>query len=285
MGEEKRLRKKLWVGISAVFLVFLSVLSCGGNKPADGGNSGNAPAAQGTQDASPEAPASPVSWFVYAAEDGEVTITELSIEWFSMPDAKKHQLSIPREIGGMPVTAIGREAFKYSHSIHSVHIPDTVVSIGTEAFANCSGLEKIILPAAISRIAPSTFYECTGLAEVIIPETVTEIGSSAFHNCFKLGAVEIPGSVKTIGSLAFANCKNLSSVTIPSSVESIGNRAFVSCPELWRVILKPAAPPGLGNYAFDGSREDRRILVPGGSLERYRTAAGWSRYAESMTAE
>ena len=115
---------------------------------------------------------------------------------------------------------------------------------------------------SVTRIGERTFYHCSSLTSVIIPNSVTTIGESAFSYCFGLTRVSIPNSVTTIGMHAFSGCTGLTILTIEN-----------------------ATPPNIeGGYAFDNVSEKITIYVPAESVEKYKTANGWSKYADKIKA-
>ena len=83
----------------------------------------------------------------------------------------------------------------------------------------------------------------------------------------------------------------MSEVTIPSSVTSIGNRAFFFCSKLSSVTIYAANPPACGEKGFydyvDGGEfiiSTLKIYVPSESINLYKTANGWSDYADRIYA-
>ena len=65
----------------------------------------------------------------YTVTDGEATIMNCS-------GLANGHVVIPEELGGYPVTAINRYAFRYSNNITAVTIPNTVKRIGADAFSH-----------------------------------------------------------------------------------------------------------------------------------------------------
>ena len=181
------------------------------------------------------------------------------------------------------VTTIGYAAFRYCDSLISVNIPDSITTIGNHAFAYCRSLTSVNIPDSVTTIGSSAFFYCGRLTSVNIPDSVTTIGSSAFNNCTSLTSVNIPDSVTTIGSQAFFNCNSLTSVNIPDSVTTIGEDAFYSCRSLTSVYCKATTPPALGGTeVFDNNGSGRKIYVPAGSVNAYKSAANWSQYADAI---
>ena len=144
-------------------------------------------------------------------------------------------VSIPSEIGGNTVTAIGASAFQNNTNISSISIPDTVTQIGQEAFA-----------------------DCTSLSSVYLPSSLKQIGIGAFYGCSSLNSIEIPDSVTTIGDEAFADCTSLRTITIPSSVTSISDDAFIGCDSL-TIVCTEGSPAH--NFAVNNAIDYSIITI------------------------
>ena len=187
---------------------------------------------------------------------------------------------------GSSVVSVENYALYYCYSLSRVVIPDGVTSIGTSAFYNCFSLTSVVIPDGVTSIGDSAFSDCYSLSRVVIPDGVTSIGDSAFYNCFSLTSVVIPDGVTSIVDSAFYNCFSLTSVVIPDGVTSIGTYAFRSCYGIKEYHCKPLTPPTLSNTnVFSGIPSDCIIYVPVGSLEAYKTATNWSKYASYMQEE
>ena len=148
--------------------------------------------------------------FTYTVADNEVTITG--------GDKSLTNISIPAEIDGLPVTAIGARAFSNYQQIQNVIIPDTVTSIGESCFDNCGKLKTVKLSGNITKIPNYIFSQCSDLTEINIPENVTEIGNCAFESCYGLTNLKFPGNVTYIGDEAFLGCNHVKSIILPKSV-------------------------------------------------------------------
>lgn len=133
---------------------------------------------------------------------------------------------------------------------------------------------KIIFGNAFSRV---------DITSIIIPNGVTSIGSSAFSSSKLNTSITIPDSVATIGQQAFRSTA-IPEVIIGSGVTSIGQYNFGSCFQLAKVTILATTPPALGGNAFTGNKAGRKIYVPAESVEAYKTAAGWSTYADDIEA-
>ena len=192
---------------------------------------------------------------------------------------------------GDSVTTIGESAFGYCSSLTSVTIPDSVTSIGVAVFACCSNLKKFNGKFAsedsrcliVDGVLNSFAIGCSA-TEYTISDSVTTIGDYAFYMCTSLTSVTIPDSVISIGKSAFGGCSSLTSVTIPDSVTTIGVGAFKNCSNLTSVYCKAITPPAGGVDMFYHNAYNRKIYVPMGSVDAYKSASGWSEYADDIVA-
>ena len=60
-------------------------------------------------------------------------------------------------VGYVPVTCIGRNAFKNCAAITRVTLPDTIIDIGENAFTGCSALTSVVIPASVENINTNAF--------------------------------------------------------------------------------------------------------------------------------
>ena len=180
------------------------------------------------------------------------------------------------------VTSIGSRAFSDCSSLTSITIPEGVTSIGDSAFWYCSSLTSITIPDGVTSIGNSAFSGCSSLTSITIPDGVTSIGDYTFYGCSKLTSITIPEGVTSIGDHAFKGCYSLTSITIPEGVTSIGISAFFGCSKLTDVYCKATTPPAMGGSVFYDNADGRKIHVPAFAVDAYRTAAGWSDYADDI---
>ena len=75
-------------------------------------------------------------------------------------------LEIPSEYEGLPVTAIGDNAFQNCAGLINVIIPEGVTGIGAGAFQYCSNLKNITIPVSITAIGDYAFVGCDNLTNV-----------------------------------------------------------------------------------------------------------------------
>ena len=77
------------------------------------------------------------------------------------------EVSIPSEIEGLPVKAVGAEAFMESGILTRIVIPDTVILIDERAFKECASLSKVFLKGKEElTIRGEAFAECASLKGV-----------------------------------------------------------------------------------------------------------------------
>ena len=127
------------------------------------------------------------------------------------------------------------------------------------------------------------FKECTGLTDINLPKNLKEINVCSFQGCTNLKKIILPESIENIELFAFEGCSSLTSIVIPQNVKSIHESAFDDCDNLKSIFCKPTTPPTVkGDYMFLKRVSGRKIYVPAGSREKYRTATYWERYASEI---
>ena len=206
------------------------------------------------------------------------------------------------------ITTIGISAFNGCESLPTITIPNSVVDIQEGAFYGCKSLTSITLPKYLKAIKARTFYGCESLRTITIPSSVKRIEEGAFAKCYSLTSITIPDGVKTIDkncfyfcsslktviipdsvknieSESFSECRALISITLPNNLKNIGTRAFEHCSSLETVIINSKVPPVIDNYSKTFEDTLKVIYVPAESVEIYKKAEGWSRFADKIKAK
>ena len=82
-----------------------------------------------------------------------------------------------------------------------------VTAIGYEAFRGCSQMTSISLPSTVNQIEQGAFWDCTGLTSVVIPKRVTELSIQLFEGCTSLTTLTLPKNLKVIRIEALYNTR------------------------------------------------------------------------------
>ena len=196
-----------------------------------------------------------------------------------------------------PVTIIGTSAFGeylpgHTNNLVSITIPNSITRIEKLAFSECLKLKSINIPYGITHIGDKAFYSCESLTSIIIPDSVTYIGARCSQYCYSLVSYVLSSSITIIKESLFDSCMVLRSAVIPSGITKIEAAAYDRCNQLSEVIVNATAPPVLvkdkstGIYnQFENNAPGRKIKVPAESLQAYKTATGWSDYADDIIAQ
>lgn len=95
------------------------------------------------------------------------------------------------------------------------------------------------------------------------------------------GIISFGHDIEEIPASAFYGCRELKTVTIPASAGFIGDAAFGGCQNLRRLYCMAVTPPELGERSLTISRYGS-IYVPAEAVEAYKSADGWSAYADRI---
>lgn len=194
--------------------------------------------------------------YSYIEKDGNVYLTKYLGEETS-------ELTIPNEVDGKSVYALGESIFIGNTSLEKVVISEGIKEIGHLAFHTCIELKDITLPDSLEKIGNATFYGCKEMDELEIPKSLQSVGTNTFEGTPYLEKIieededkfivlengylmtysgdekdiVIPDDVKIIGTDVFFENLNIESVKIPDSVEQISEQAFCSAENLEKVEI------------------------------------------------
>lgn len=174
-----------------------------------------------------------------------------------------------------------------TNSYTSIEIGNCVTTIGERTFINQLWLENITIPSGVTTIDTYAFSAAGNKASsfsITLNEGLVTIGTSAFGGCVNYSDLTIPNSVTTIGANAFSQ-NNISTLTIGSGVTSICTGAFAKSNDSTQfesVTVLATTPPTIEYVTFNPSLEINAIYVPAASVNAYKTAQYWSRYADRI---
>jgi hypothetical protein len=184
----------------------------------------------------------------------------------------------------------GTKTLTYNDS-SSAAFAFTVIGAGNTATAtvtkknNAAFTETLEIPALfkvgdnyypVASIADSAFVGVTAITTLVIPSTVMNIGDNAFDSCTSLVNVIIEDADSAGNARIVA--------TIPTGTRSIGNDAFADCISLTTIIIYARTPPALGRNGLPDGDTLTSIFVPAASVDAYKAAPGWNRYAAIIKA-
>lgn len=127
-------------------------------------------------------------------------------------------------------------------------------------------------------------FDSNGDGIITIEEaaSITDIGTIfSGSKISSFNEFEFFTGITSINSNAFRN-STIKSVELPSSLMSIGWGAFFQCRSLSVVKVHAVNPPTLEANVFSENQSGRILYVPNESLETYKSASGWSSYADSI---
>ena len=147
--------------------------------------------------------------------DGTLTITELTDKGKS-----EYELSVPAELDGKKVSAIGDSAFKDDVIIKSVDIADGIEYIGSSAFLSCYNLENISIPQTVTDIGSHAFTETAWVEKQFASSSDIIINNILYQAEDDVEDYVVKDGVVTIASGVFYNNTTIKNVTLPSSVKN-----------------------------------------------------------------
>jgi len=173
---------------------------------------------------------------------------------------------------------------EYIKVLKNVELNNEVITLNNSSFAMCVNLENFIC-AAVQTVGIYCFSFCGKLEQCVFSNSLSTIFASSLNYCFSLNTFVIPQNINTIPATLFYYDRYLSNITIPSAVTSLGNSCFGYCVSLREIHCQPTTPPTLGTTVFQYLPSNWMCYVPVGYGDTYKSAAGWSTYADHILEE
>lgn len=210
-----------------------------------------------------------------------VTLPErmTTFEWAVFENCKKlTNITLPAS-----VTWLGDYCFNGCSNLESINIPDGVVYIGNQAFQWDSKLainNKNLTIKGTTALSGTNMFAGVPLERLEFGEGITSIPTGM---CCWNGSIKdlvFPSSLTEIGAWAFQGSTVLTSVNL-KNVTTIKQGAFDSCEKLVSVKIEATTPPTIENEnAFATQTYAGKLIVPKGSVETYKAAPIWTKFAE-----
>ena len=176
------------------------------------------------------------SYAYSSPEEKEYLVITPGIEILGYTGYEGGDLVIPSEIDGIPVTAIGHNAFYNKSGFRSITVPDSVTRIGENSFFH--------------------IYR----TEVFLPDHLTLLPFDSFVCCFDR-TLPIPSGIKAIGNGAFSCCfERPAEIILPEGLEYIGRSAFSSGFESIRVRL-PRSMSHMDYFSFNNYSKPVKLEI------------------------
>ncbi|WP_314268868.1 collagen-like protein [Capnocytophaga sputigena] len=137
----------------------------------------------------------------------------------------------------------------------------------------------------VNSIEFSSFNGCTELETIIIGDNVLNIQTSAFSHLKKLKNITFNNKIEGISNNVFRGCTALTTLTFPKSINFFASGSFEDCPNLKTFIIKAETPPRVNTFpSLFSTGDEPTIYVPANSVENYKKAEGWKKYANKIQA-
>ena len=216
----------------------------------------------------------------YQASGGEATIVNLN-GMAAINTSTSGEITVPRELGGYEVTAIGDYAFYGCSSLTSVELPETITSIGDFAFGGCTSLKPgITIPENVESLGAYVFTNCPNLKIVRYwgecPDAPSELyagtksglisGILRVRSSWETDELEIGGSAT--GDDETAADGNLSNTNSPSASEPVALTVYKAWPD--GKFSRPVLPmTGVTVYALQFRTNSVEVLDEEDGAIRY----------------
>ncbi len=174
-------------------------------------------------------------------------------------DCNISHVIIPETYNGIPITAIGKNAFFENDMIKKIVIGKNIQVIEDGAFSECESLSVVVFNSCLERIGKRAFLNNYMLKEIMLPNSLRYLGEAAFKNCILLEKITIPDNVYSIENELFYKCSSLTKITLNENIISIGDGAFSCCSSLKKIVL-PKSITKIGVNSFSNCEKLSNVV-------------------------
>lgn len=136
----------------------------------------------------------------------------------------------------------------------------SIVSASAQVTFEKNGLRYATTSNTTARVM-APYNDIIGVLE--IPSMVT----------YEMGGIEYVFTVNEIGRFAYCS---INEVYLPSTITIIDAQAFAYCSNLKTIKINTSTPPSIHSLAFENTTSQRKLTVPCGSLDAYKSNPSWS---------
>lgn len=207
----------------------------------------------------------------YSSRDGMLYSLD-GRELIAYPANRKGTCVIPAD-----VVSVRGDAFRGNHNVEEVVMECRLNGLGQAMFKDCTALRSVTLPEGMVVIGKEAFRGCKALTHIAMPQSLTRIDEEAFRACKGMTAIQLPPALEVIGEAAFDYCTKLQEISVPATVKRIDNKAFYNCDVMTHIVMQGSVPPASTGKINDNLKKII-LVVPSGSADAYRSAAGWNKF-------
>ena len=182
------------------------------------------------------------------------------------------QITVPET-----VTETGYFCFRYSPTLKTLNLPNSLVVLDDFAISRNYALKEINFGSGLKKIGRGGLSRNTGLESVEFPDSLTSINEQLspeytmvemhydttgfLMGCSSLKSIYL-GKIDSIPNRTFLNTA-LEEICIPNTVERIEEFAFANCPALKNVCFEEnSVCKSISNSAFSGCKSLNGFIVP-----------------------
>lgn len=214
---------------------------------------------------------------------GEVALDTLT-PTHTYAKAGKYVVKV-KGVTGIGVQQVAPYTSGYISALKYIELTNDITSIEENAFLYCVGLRKVSFDISSNLAYAGVLYRCAQLEDFAFPTGTTAVSRNSLRDCYSLKSITLPNSLTSVTTFCFSGCITLREITFPANVSAIGANALSGNVSLSTIHVQATEPPSLGANVFQSLPNDFIIYVPIGYSETYKSAAGWSTYADHILEE